>query len=279
MTSRRNFIFQSAALTLGSMILPSFIRASSIHEEVGLQLYTFRDAMIRDPKGTLSKIAELGFKQLESARSDKGLYYGLNPIEMRDTCKSLGLSIRSGHVRLDADWIQTMAQASEAGQEYVICSSMPTKGQYIDNYLRVAEAFNRAGEDCKKLGLKFGYHNHDYEFESDKGQVLYDILLENTDPNLVYMELDLGWVVIGGKNPIDYFKQYPGRFPLWHLKDMSLLTGRSTEYGKGDLNISEMLGKADLSGVKYIFMEQEEFTNNVFDSVRYNLNYLSKLSN
>lgn len=277
MTSRRNFIYQTTALAVGSLTLPSFIPTHSAREYVGVQLYTFRDAMIQDPKGTLSKVAELGFKQLESARSDKGLYYGLTPIEMRDTCKALGLSIRSGHVHLDADWNQTMEQAAEAGQEYVICSSMPTEGQDIDNYLRVAEAFNKAGEDCKKLGLKFGYHNHSYEFESDKGQVLYDVLLKNTDPSLVHMELDLGWVVMGGKNPIDYFNQYPGRFPLWHLKDMSILEGGSTEFGKGDLNIAEMLENIDLSGVKYMFMEQEEYDKNPFDSIQYNLNYLAKL--
>ena len=277
MRSRRNFIYQTTALAVGSLTLPSFIPTQSVHEDVGVQLYTFRDAMIQDPKGTLSKVAELGFKQLESARSDKGLYYGLTPTEMRDTCKALGLSIRSGHVQLDTDWNQTMEQAAEAGQEYVICSSMPTQGQAIDNYLRVAEAFNKAGEDCKKIGLKFGYHNHSYEFESDKGQVLYDLLLENTDPSLVHMELDLGWVVMGGKNPIDYFNQYPGRFPLWHLKDMSILEGESTEFGKGDLNISEMIENIDLAGVKYMFMEQEQYDNNPFDSIRYNLNYLAKL--
>ena len=277
MRSRRNFIYQTTALAVGSLTLPSFIPTHSAREDVGVQLYTFRDAMTQNPKGTLSKVAELGFKQLESARSDKGLYYGLTPIEMRDTCKALGLSIRSGHVHLDADWNQTMEQAAEAGQEYVICSSMPTEGQDIDNYLRVAEAFNKAGEDCKKLGLKFGYHNHSYEFESDKGQVLYDVLLENTDSSLVHMELDLGWVVMGGKNPIDYFNEYPGRFPLWHLKDMSILEGESTEFGKGDLNIAEMLENIDLAGVKYMFMEQEQYDNNPFDSIQYNLNYLAKL--
>ena len=277
MRSRRNFIYQTTALAVGSLTLPSFIPTQSARKDVGVQLYTFRGAMIQDPKGTLSKVAELGFKQLESARSDKGLYYGLTPIEMRDTCKALGLSIRSGHVHLDADWNQTMEQAAEAGQEYVICSSMPTEGQDIDNYLRVAEAFNKAGEDCKKLGLKFGYHNHSYEFESDKGQVLYDVLLENTDSSLVHMELDLGWVVMGGKNPIDYFNEYPGRFPLWHLKDMSILEGESTEFGKGDLNIAEMLENIDLAGVKYMFMEQEQYDNNPFDSIQYNLNYLAKL--
>ena len=277
MTSRRKFIYKSIATAIGSITLPSFIRSRGIHEDLGVQLYTFRDAMMKDPKETLSKIANLGIKYLESARSEKGLYYGLTPVEMRDTCKSFDLALKSGHVLLDSDWLKTIEEAAEAGQEYLICSSLPTKGQYIDNYFSVADAFNKAGEDCKKLGLKFGYHNHGYEFETDKGRVLYDVLLENTDPSLVYMELDLGWVVMGGKNPIDYFKQYPGRFSLWHLKDMSLLKEVSTEFGKGDLNIPEMLRNADLSGVKYIFLEQEEYDNNPFDSIQYNLNYLAKL--
>ena len=160
MKSRRNFISKLFAIAFGSMTLPLFIRSRGIHEDLGVQLYTFRHAMLKDPKETLSKVAELGIKYLESARSERGLYYGLTPTEMRDTCKELGLSIKSGHVLLDADWLNTMEQAAQADQEFVICSSLPSKGQYIDNYLRVAEAFNKAGEDCKKLGLKFGYHNH-----------------------------------------------------------------------------------------------------------------------
>ena len=114
-----------------------------------------------------------------------------------------------------------MEEAVASGQEYLICSSMPSEGQTIENYKAVAEVFNKAGEDCKKLNLKFGYHNHAYEFESDNDLVLYDVLLDNTDPDLVHMEMDLGWVAYGGKDPLDYFERYPGRFPLWHLKDMS----------------------------------------------------------
>ena len=151
----------------------------------------------------------------------------------------------------------------------------------VTDTLVLSRLFNpvrEGGHSLKAFGLKFGYHNHDYEFESDQEQVLYDVLLENTDPSLVYMELDLGWVVMAGKNPVDYFRQYPGRFPLWHLKDMSLLKGGSTEFGKGDLNISQMLENTELSGVKYMFMEQEEYDNNPFDSARYNLNYLAKLA-
>ena len=120
---------------------------------------------------------------------------------------------------------------------------MPTSGQTVENYQKVVELFSKAGEDCKKANLKFGYHNHDYEFEKDKEQVLYDILLKNTDPSLVHMELDLGWVLVTGNNPSDYFQKYPGRFPLWHLKDMDKVKKHSVEFGKGQLDIKGLLLK------------------------------------
>ena len=134
-----------------------------------------------------------------------------------------------------------MDLVAESGQEYVICSSMPTSGQTISNYREVADTFNKCGEQCVTRGLKFGYHNHEYEFETADGQILYDILLKNTDPKLVHMELDLGWVIVAGKKPEDYFNNYPGRFPLWHLKDMNLAEKQSTEFGKGQLDILGML--------------------------------------
>src|SRR5690606_29980761 len=114
---------------------------------------------------------------------------------------------------------KTLDDAVEAGQEYLICSSMPSKGQTVDNYKKVAESFNKAGEESKKRGIKFGYHNHNYEFESDNGQVLYDVLMDNTQADLVHMELDLGGVVASGNDPMAYFSRYPGRFLLWLLTD------------------------------------------------------------
>ena len=148
----------------------------------------------------------------------------------------------------------------------------------MDNYKRVAEAFSKAGEECKKANLVFGYHNHDYEFEKENDQVLYDVLLDNTDPSLVQMELDLGWVIAAGSDPLYFFEKYPGRFPLWHLKDMDLSKKESTEFGKGGLNIKQMLQHADKSGLKFCFVEQEEYENNPFESIQHNIDYLSKLS-
>ena len=277
MNTRRDFIKTTGALAAGSLLWRNAAPTAKF-QNVGVQLYTFRDELQQgDPISVLKKIAALGIKQIESAGSDKGHYYGLKAKEIKKVCTDLGMTLRSGHIHVDENFSKTMDEAAEAGQEYLICSSMPSQGQTVDNYKRSAEAFNKNGEACKKMNLKFGYHNHDYEFETENGEVLYDVLLKNTDPELVHMELDLGWVIVGGKNPIDYFKNYPGRFPLWHLKDMDMTKKESTEFGKGKLDILQMLKHSKDSGMKYFFIEQEEYTSTPFESMKENMDYLAKL--
>jgi len=278
MNTRREFLLKSGLFTAGTILLPSFTFAgASEADQYGVQLYSFRDEMAKDAKGTLEKIASLGIKKIESARSGKGHYYGLSPKEMKDVCNALGMKLTSGHVALDDNFDTTMEEAVASGQEYLICSSMPSKGQTVDNYKKVAEAFNKAGEACNKLGIKFGYHNHAYEFESENGEVLYDVLMDNTQADLVHMELDLGWVIVGGKNPLDYFKKYEGRFPLWHLKDMNLSKKESTEFGKGGLDIPAMMANQKASGVHHIFIEQEEYASTPLESMKHNMAFLKKL--
>ncbi|WP_405398517.1 sugar phosphate isomerase/epimerase family protein [Maribacter sp. Asnod2-G09] len=277
MNTRRKFIKNAGLLSAATVLLPQITMATTRNSSYGVQLYSFRDDMLADPMKTLEKIASLGFKEIESAGSPKGYYYGLTPAQMGKTCKALGMSLTSGHVHLDDKFEQTMADAVASGQEYLICSSMPSDGQTVDNYKKVAEQFNRAGEACRKHGLKFGYHNHEYEFESENGEVLYDVLMDNTQKELVHMELDLGWVVIAGKDPLHYFKKYPQRFPLWHLKDMDMHEKVSTEFGKGILDVPLMLEMKELSGVKHIYIEQEEYASTPFDSMMHNMNYLKNL--
>jgi sugar phosphate isomerase/epimerase len=289
MTTRREFIIRSGTLAAATWLLPGCAGkkqdgSAEVQSEpdaptmrdFGIQLYTFRAEMDNDPRGTLAQIAAIGIKDIESARSPKGHYYGLTAAEMKDACASLGMTLRSGHVHLDDQWEQTMAEAVASGQEYLICSTMPTEGQTVDNYKRVAEAFNKAGEQCRQNNLKFGYHNHGYEFESENDQVLYDVLLDNCDAQLVHMELDLGWVVVGGKDPVDYFTRYPGRFPLWHLKDMNLAEQVSTEFGKGGLDIAKMMSLQEPSGVQYIFIEQEEYAGTPLESMKHNMDFLKQ---
>ncbi len=276
MFTRRDFIKSSGLLALGSVSLPQIGCTKSV-KNPGIQLYTFRKEMLENPRKTLEVIAKLGYKELESARSDKGHYYGLTAKEMKAVSKDLGLTLRSGHVHIDQDWQKTVNEAAESGQEYVICSSMPTEEQTVSNYRKTADIFNKAAEECKKNNLKFGYHNHDYEFEKVDGKVLYDILLTETDAGLVDMELDLGWVVATGNDPIAYFNKYPDRFPLWHLKDMKKEKNESTEFGKGKLNIAEMFKNGDKSGMKYFFVEQEEYLSTPEDSAKHNIEYLKNI--
>lgn len=276
MKSRRAFLKTSGGIALGALFLP-YVGYSAKVKNIGLQLYSVRDAMLSDAVGTLKTLADIGYKQLESARSAKGNYYGLTPKEVKATCKDLGMTMRSGHVHIDENWERAVDEAAEVGQEYLVCSSLPSKGQTVDNYKEVAETFTKAAEDCKKAGLKFGYHNHDYEFEKDNGQVLYDVLLENSDPELVLMELDLGWVIVTGNDPVAYFDKYPGRFPLWHLKDMKKDHPESTEFGKGQIDIKKMMQNAKSSGMKYFFVEQEEYEDNPIKSIKHNYDYLVKL--
>ncbi|HZH63565.1 MAG TPA: sugar phosphate isomerase/epimerase, partial [Flavisolibacter sp.] len=140
--NRKEFLFQTGTLAIGSVLLPSFTISQKGAKNIGLQLYTFRKQMIDDAIGTLKQIAAIGVKQIETARSDKGHYYGLTPKQMKQVCADLGMTLRSGHAHIDKDWNKTLDEAAESGQEYLICSTMPTSGQSVSNYKKVADAFN-----------------------------------------------------------------------------------------------------------------------------------------
>ncbi|MDP4284927.1 MAG: sugar phosphate isomerase/epimerase [Bacteroidota bacterium] len=279
MNSRRHFLKSSGAIAIGSILLPQLAKSANRKtiKDIGLQLYTVRDEMMVDSIGTLKKIASLGYKEIESATSAKGYYYGLKPAEMKQICADHGMTLRSGHVRYDDKWQQTIDEAAESGQEYLIVPTMPTRGQTVDNYKRAAEIFNKAGEACNKSNIILAYHNHDAEFEKDNGKVLYDVLLENANPEFVKMEMDLGWVIMAGFDPLDYFAKYPGRFPLWHLKDMNMKERHSTEFGKGALDVKKMMQHSKQSGMKYFFVEQEEYTGTADECLEYNIKYLNNL--
>src|SRR3954469_16217789 len=263
MKTRREFIKASGAFALGTYLLSPILRLAT--KDAGVQLYSVRKEMLADATGTLEQLAKIGYKELESAKSEKGNYYGLKPKEIKKIASDLGMTVRSGHVHVDNDWQQSVNEAAEAGQQYLICSSMPSPGQTEENYQKAADVFNKAGEDCKKRNLIFGYHNHEQEFEKVNNQVLYDILLERTDSELVKMEMDLGWLIVTGNDPFKYFEKYPNRFPLWHLKDMDLTKKQSTEFGKGGVDIKKLLEARDKVGMKYFFVEQEEYTSSAFE--------------
>ena len=190
-------------------------------ERIGLQLYTVRGTMQKDFAGTIAKVAATGYQEVEFAG-----YFDHSPKEIRATLDKNGLSAPSRHVDyavVEKKWPESLEAAKIIGHSYVICGSVEEKQRAEpDGWKRAAELFNRAGEDSKKAGLQFGYHNHSFEFEAAEslGEKLpYDFLLAETNPKLVVMEMDLCWVSVPGKDPLAYFDQYPGRFPLVHVKD------------------------------------------------------------
>jgi len=279
MKSRRSFLKETAFAGAGALILPGFIRMPERApklKKVGVQLYSVRKEMMADAIGTLKKLGQIGYQEIESAQSEKGNYYGLEPKEIKKILKDQGMTLRSGHTHIDKNWQKSIDEAAEAGQEYIICSVLPSPGQTVGNYQKSADMFNQAGEQCKKSGIMFGYHNHASEFDTSEGKALYDVLLDNTQPGLVHMEMDLGWVIAAGKDPLAYFSKYPGRFPLWHLKDMSLTEKKSVEFGKGGVDIIGLMKQAKQAGMKYYFIEQEEYAVNAFDSLDYDYNWLSE---
>jgi len=279
MKSRRSFLKETAFAGAGALILPGFIRMPERApklKKVGVQLYSVRKEMMADAIGTLKKLGQIGYQEIESAQSEKGNYYGLEPKEIKKILKDQGMTLRSGHTHIDKNWQKSIDEAAEAGQEYIICSVLPSPGQTVGNYQKSADMFNQAGEQCKKSGIMFGYHNHASEFDTSEGKALYDVLLDNTQPGLVHMEMDLGWVIAAGKDPLAYFSKYPGRFPLWHLKDMSLTEKKSVEFGKGGVDIIGLMKQAKQAGMKYYFIEQEEYAVTAFDSLDYDYNWLSE---
>lgn len=274
--TRRGFIKSTALLTAGAA-LASFPANAMPIQNIGVQLYSVRKDMLADATGTLKKLAAIGYKNLESAGSEKGSYYGLKPKEFKKIASDLGMVLLSGHVHIGTDWQKTVDEAAEAGQTYLICSTMPSNGQTVSNYQHCADIFNKSAEVADKANLIFGYHNHEYEFEQENGKVLYDILLTHTDPGKVKFELDLGWLIVAGGDATTYFNKYPGRFPLWHLKDMDKTAKHSTEFGKGDIDLKALLAQAKKAGMKNYFVEQEEYSIAPLAALQYDLEYLKKL--
>lgn len=287
MLNRRRFIKNSSALAFGGMLLPNQIKSllgRTSAQPVGVQLFTAMSIIDKDLNGTLQKIASIGYQELESAFSMKGGYYGLKPKEFADLAKSFGLSWKSHHVlgapfkmpaggagggqfaktaipklppmkTLLTDHQQLVDEAAEGGVEYLVCASTPIKT--LDEIKTSMEVLQKTGEACKKAGIVFAYHNHSAEFEKVEGQIPYDLFTSQISSDILKFELDLAWVIKAGINPVDLFKKHPGRFPLWHVKDLSKGTNIPVEIGTGYLDFKPIFENASTSGMKHFFVEQD----------------------
>ncbi|AEW02488.1 hypothetical protein A4D02_00590 [Niastella koreensis] len=285
MPTRRDFLRQSSLLTASLIISKEdwFFEP----QKIGLQLYTLRNEMGKDAKGTLAKVAAQGYKTVETFGYGNGKWFGMNAAELRAELKSLGLTTPSGHtfpasVFLGSGWEEkwkpAVADAKAVGQEFIVVPWMEEQFRTdINNFKKLAAVLNKAAEICKQAGIKLAYHNHDFEFAPLAGTNGFDVLLKDTDPKLVFFEMDIYWVSKAGKDPLSFFSKYPGRFAMWHVKDMDNTPQKNfTEVGSGVIDFKKIFTHAKQSGMKYFFVEQDQCPGAPLDSTAKSIAYLKK---
>jgi sugar phosphate isomerase/epimerase len=271
--NRRTFIGSSAAATLlasRSTWASGAAEASRKLDRIGVQLYTVRDMIKTDFEGTLAKVAAVGYSEVEFAG-----YFDHQPKDIRAILERLHLTAPSEHVSYEVvqnKWPETLDAAHVVGHSFVVCPSIDESERKITTgYKKAAEIFNRAGEASKKAGIQFAYHNHSWEFKplaDGGGKFGYDILLSETDPKLVKMEMDLCWITVAGQDPLTYFNRYPGRFPLVHVKDwtkgpdgkMSEKDGHMADVGSGAIDWKRLFAESKKAGIEHYFVENDEPT-------------------
>jgi sugar phosphate isomerase/epimerase len=287
MTNRRSFIKTSALLAAGLLAAPNLYAFDKKY--IGLQLYTIREAMEKDPKAALAKVASHGYTSVEGATyTGSQLFYGMTAAEYAKTLKSNGLITPSSHYMLgesmDAKgtisngWQKAVDDAAAVGIKYMVCAYLldPERGT-LDHYKATADKFNKAAEICKSAGIQFCYHNHDFEFEAQGGKYPFDVLLEHTDKNLVKFELDLYWASKAKQDPIALFDRHPGRFPLWHVKDMDKTAAQGiTEVGNGSIDFKKIFAQSKKAGMDYFFVEQDITPGDPFNSIATSISYIKK---
>jgi sugar phosphate isomerase/epimerase len=283
--SRRDFIRLSATGAAGAVLLTQFgctpkgsnvEKAAVINPKsfgMGLQLYSIRDAMAADVPGSLKKVSDMGYKHMELAGYADGKFYGYEPLEFRKLVEGLGMEILSSHTQVEAQGI-TLENATKMaedhaklGVKYCIQPWIVEEARTtIASYQKMASDWNKVGEIMKANGIQFGYHNHNFEFDTLEGKVpYYDVLMAELDPDLVTMEIDLFWVTKAGQNPVEMFNKYPGRFQLFHLKDMFTKeepfyhtnTQDFAPVGEGQIDFKAILAAKDIAGMKYLIVEQD----------------------
>ena len=258
--SRRKFLALVSAMTVGTL-LPGPIFASQKIDNVGIQLYTLRDQMAVDFEGTLAAIAKMGYSEVEFAG-----YYDRSPSKIKAILAELNLSATASHVPIEiveSKLEKTIEAAVTLGLRYIVVPYLSAKRRTsLDDYRKIANQLNSAGELAAKAGIQLAYHNHDFEFQLMDGQIPYNVLLSQTDPDLVKMELDLFWIIKGGHNPVEYFHTHPGRFHLCHIKDMSS-AGKMVDVGKGEIDFAQILSHSTLAGFRHFYVEHDQPTDSL----------------
>lgn len=274
-------IFLVAVLICSTV--PFFYSCSKTsHKNIGLQLYSIRDSIMRDVPAAIAKVGKMGYTFVEPAGYADGKFYGMEPAAFKALCEKNGLKILSSHtgqalpdsadMQKTMEWWQACIDAHVAtGAKYIVQPFMGGEAyQSLAVLKKYCEYFNKIGEMCNAKGIRFGYHNHDKEFSTQlEGQTVYDFMLANTDPSKVMFEMDLYWTVVGGAKPVDYFNKYPGRFELWHIKDKEEI-GAS-----GMMDFASIWAGAAKSGMKYGIVEVERYNFDEYTSCQKSIDFLN----
>lgn len=286
--NRRKFL---GTITAGSVVASRISWAAEGRkiEKVGLQLYTVRDSMKGDFAGTIAHVSRIGYKEVEFAG-----YFDHPPKEVRDILDKNGLTAPAAHIPydvLDDKWPGVLEAAQVVGHKYIVCPWIDDEVRKQGRWREAAAKFNKAAEASKKAGIQFAYHNHHFEFVPAEGKYAYDVLLEQTDPSLVQMEMDICWMNIAGQDPLKYFDRYPGRFPLVHVKDVKKIPAKTgdtpvdfekvfpemTSVGSGVIDFKRVFAQSEKAGIKHYFVEND-YPKSQFGDIEASYAYLAKLT-
>lgn len=279
MLNRRSFLQTAAVGTLGAALAQRFAQPVSARKlsKIGVQLYTVRNDMAKDFEGTIAKVAALGYQQVEFAG-----YYNRTPQQVKEVLAKNKLEAPSVHIALKElrDNLDKSVETAQAvGHKLVICPYlMPEDRKTLADYKAHAAVLNKAAAAFKKVGIEFGYHNHDFEFTPLEGKLPMDLLLAETDPKLVKIELDLYWIIKAKHDPLAFFAKNPGRVIAFHVKDMAKDKEFFTEVGQGRIDFKPLLAKANQAGAKYFFVEQDQCPGAPLDSLKISFDYLKNLN-
>jgi len=289
MITRRNFVKTGMALTALSILPTGWTScgSSSKEKKIGLQLYSARDSLKEEVEGTFRRLVEFGYKRFEAFGYKEGKFFGKTPKEMKMFLADLQAQMISSHTGMrlldegenrdqwDA-WKRNCSDAAEVGCKWIVQASYPIRQiQTINDVRRLADQFNKCGEIGKSHGLRFAFHNHHDEFQAIEGQIPYDVLIENTDKDLVAYQMDTGHLLLGGYQCQDYIRKYPGRFSNWHLRDVDS-EGKGTEFGKGRVDFESLFAVSDIAVLEDYFVEQGQYNVPPLDALKHNYDFLAE---
>lgn len=284
---RKEFLKISGGFALAGLASKSGLASCNLYgdklKDFGIQLWSVRDDLGKDPKGVLKQLSSYGYRQIESFEGSKGMFWGMTNTEFKSYMDELGMKIVASHCDITKDFEKKAAEAAAIGMKYLIC---PWKGPQkdIDAFKKFADEFNQKGEICKKNGIKFAYHNHDYSFVDMNGEMGQDVMMKNTEANLVDFELDMYWVVVGGHDIETWLKKYPKRFRLCHVKDRKKGATTSEKdasvvVGTGSIDYPKILKTAKKEGMEYYIIEQENWEGTTpMQAAQSNAAYMKSLS-